>query len=269
MIKPRGMSMAPVNSLVHEKPTSSDILPNDTASPSSPSDFQSSPKHGAVSNLPLRATGRSQKRVREFARISIPPYDPQVATNFIVEHLKSQVLADLKLELDRQFHGGWAFTGSVALNVHAAALDGEMARPFQDVDVLVNVTDRQVFAAKQLTDQRNPAFLNPGVESGDPTHYRFKGILVDMVDSGSMRKKVRMQSEEVCGVPVKTLKLLIDAKIAFAEPTETGALPMRAQKDLAILERLRDKKAAASNTTLPTTSPDASPFKASRRTLKF
>jgi len=254
---------------------------------------------GVLAGLPPRvgspADGGSaaRKRPREAAPASTeasfavaapvlraPVIDPAIAAGFIARHLKNQDLVDMVTALDKQFSGYWAFTGSVALNIHAAELDGKIARPFHDADILIDRNNYQSFCARQLDEgKRNPAFLNPGLESGDRTHYKFKQMLVDFVCPDTDRKKIKDQIELVSNIPVRSLRFLIGSKKCDLGDSFQPERDKKARIDVPILERLLEKKAArdaldiagaqAGSMQPAAGAPDLSPPEKLKRKLQF
>ncbi len=70
------------------------------------------------------------------------------STLFLVERLACPTLAQLVVHLHRELPSAWAFTGSVAMNIHAANLDGRKIRDFADADIQIDDTAFACFEKK-------------------------------------------------------------------------------------------------------------------------
>ncbi len=212
-----------------------------------------------LSGLPPRAgrlpddgtSPRKRQRLAVFEAGTTPAMQPTQAkqfanattpAKFLVDHLKSQDLADMLGELNAQFSGKWAFGGSVALNIHAADLKVDIARPFHDADIFINRDRHQSFIEEQKMGTRACAFLKPGAESGDRSHFKYKGTLVDFIPTGSYRKKLDDQIVWISGIPVRSLKYLIDAKTHDQSDSLEPELAAKATVDLAILKNLQKRQ---------------------------
>lgn len=169
------------------------------------------------------------------------------STKFLVERLQAPVLAQLVAYLHRELPSAWAFTGSVAMNIHAADLDGRQIRDFGDADVQI---DENRFAAfeRALADPSSGALLAlpaPGGVGGGDMHYRFNGLAVDLVKNKRTTAPGLSEQETVAGIPVLSLAALRRRKMQDSQigidPTRAG----KARNDLVLLDQLISKRDAA------------------------
>ena len=169
------------------------------------------------------------------------------STKFLVERLQAPVLAQLVVYLQRELPSAWAFTGSVAMNIHAADLDGRKIRDFADADVQI---DENPFAAFERA-QANPSSgglltpPTPGGIVGGNMHYHFNGLAVDLVKNKRTTAPGLSEQETVAGIPVLSLAALRRRK---AQECHLGIDPARAAKarrDVVLLDELIGRRDAA------------------------
>lgn len=187
--------------------------------------------HATAPASPISMRGRGMPQATDIAGLE--------STAFLEGALNSTTLAKMVVYLNREVSGDWAFTGSVALNIHAVSLEGAMARPFQDADIQL---DHKVF--RSFVDQQGTKagsqFIPPTEGSGDQ-HYRFGDMAIDFVEKKLRMNPALSESETIAGIRVLTLDALRLNKKNSACDFNAETV-RKAQDDLLIIERLLETK---------------------------
>ena len=220
--------------------------------------------HTMAPASPVSIRGRGMPQAADTAGLE--------STAFLEGALDSTTLAKMVVYLNREVSGDWAFTGSVALNIHAASLEGTMARPFQDADIQL---DHKVFRSfvDQLDAKAGSHFTPPAKGSGDQ-HYRFGDMAIDFVEKKLRMNPALSESEMISGIRVLTLDALRLNKRNSACDFNTETVK-KAQDDLLIIKRLLETKrlqqgpVAAESNARPRAAYDAPLTELARKALDF
>lgn len=170
----------------------------------------------------------------------------------LIEKLGRPDLYALTTQLDAQLGvGNWAFTGSVALQIHGMDLTQEKGRTPGDADVEINeykydsftTNVRETPSAKGVPNALQSSFNAAGVRE---EHYMFGGDLkVDFLPL-SLRLQQSGRRETVSGIPVLTLDVLKARKEKYGDKATV-------EEDLKQIKKLLELKPAAP------AEPDAAP----------
>lgn len=127
----------------------------------------------------------------------------------------------LTTQLDAQLGSdNWAFTGSVALQIHGMALTQDSGRPPGDADIEINEVNHDFFVDQVRTlatvNEASNALQSPRDADGNrEKHYVFDGTL--NVDLLPLERRLQNPGRRVRvgGVPVLTLEVLRANKQAY------------------------------------------------------
>ena len=223
-----GLTVTPPSSPRNAPPPGLPVAPLGNAAAAMPDDGFSTP---------VRATGMPEADEIENLR----------STKFLHRYMNNPVtLSKLTAYFSREASSSWAFTGSVALNLHAAQLTKRTVRNCADADIQIDSNSYDNFVDKIRARGSQEPIIPPAMGSGD-THYQFDGMDVDLVRGELGKDPVWTARDTIEGIPVLSLKALKAHKIAAARgPHEEGI--EKARKDLVEIEKLIDivdKRAAA------------------------
>ena len=171
-------------------------------------------------------------------------------TKFLVERLGSPTLAQLVVHLHRELPSAWAFTGSVAMNIHAAHIDGCKIRDFQDADIQIDDTAFASFERKQVTAGSDALFTRPPRDDSGDFHYGFNGMPIDFVKDKRGTLPALSERQMIAGIPVLSLAALKQRKEADCNHGLDEARAAKARRDVPLLQALitRSQQAQAAST---------------------
>lgn len=157
--------------------------------------------------------------------------------NGFLDRIGKPALAKLAAWTNQHAGGRWAFTGSVALNMHSLALEGQIVRPCADADIQLAHHACAVFLNYADDASASTACLPRSKPNGDPTQRIFEDMPVDVVSAGEHGSLVRSDSILIGNVPVLTLAALKTLKEAQLV-SQCGEHRRKAEQDLPTIMRL-------------------------------
>ena len=176
------------------------------------------PRTGARARATLK-TPPSTRRVATPVTEMLHAHFPQAQANDLCQMIAA---------LDRRAGDRWNFTGSVALNLHAIALEGAIARPSVDADVLVPAE-----TANMLSPDSGP----DSAAATSDARFGTTATKVDVISARFGASKIHVTAETVLGVAVLSLADLKRFKQADAD-SAVAATAHKATADLLIIDRL-------------------------------
>ncbi|MBC7512965.1 MAG: hypothetical protein H7234_00835 [Herminiimonas sp.] len=167
------------------------------------------------------------------------------STRFLVDRLQAPALAPLVVYLHRELPSAWAFTGSVAMNIHAAHLDGRKVRDFQDADVQIDDTAFDSFERKQMHAHGDSLFTRPLADGSCDAHYRFNGMPIDFVRNKRGTPPGLSEQETIADIPVLSLAALKRRKKMDRDQCLDTARAAKAKNDVVLLDALIERRQEA------------------------
>ena len=220
------------------------VAPDRATSPARPhtpfaSDMAGSPRASGAPpscpTTPVKATGMPQ----------LDAIANRASTRFLVDRLQSPALAQLVVHLHRELPSAWAFTGSVAMNIHAADLDGRKIRDFADADVQIDEDAFAAFERRQAVPFGDSLLTPPAAAGSGDAHYRFNGLAIDLVKNKRGTYPALSAQETIAGIPVLTLAALRHRKAADCDHGFDFARAAKARRDVPLLDDLISRRQAA------------------------
>lgn len=147
--------------------------------------------------------------------------------------------------------GNWAFTGSVALQIHGYFRQIETAKNRKPVDVDIMTTeDGKNNLCHTATASGEDKRAGPC--RGNPFNFKDDGVKVDVLTAPGKKSAVANklgQVEWIEGVPVLSLTALKESKEMALDSAENEAETKKAQSDIALLDLLLENPAPTHTST--------------------
>lgn len=248
----------------HRFTSASDAAPDasGTASLSPSRERAPSPRQERIAGLPARpgsdtdytpdnSPRRRQSRsvspstpVRNNAMPALSEIATLPSTVFLTRHLgstaRTEKLAQMVTHLNTELGSAWAFAGSVALNIHAAAINGKPLRSFDDVDIQVDNNHYLAFTNRLQAVPRKTQFV-PSAAGSAGAHYQFGELRVEFLDAKLGVRPVRIKRDAIAGMSV----LSLEALRSYKNDDLDGDNREKANKDLENIEALIATKSKA------------------------
>lgn len=159
------------------------------------------------------------------------------STVFLTRHLgstaRTKKLAQMVTHLNSELGSAWAFAGSVALNIHAAAITGTPLRRFDDVDIQVDTNHYLAFTHRLQAVPPKTQFVPQAAGSGG-AHYQFGELRVEFLDAKLGARPVQIKRDAIAGMSVLSLEALQSYKNDDLDGTDCE----KANTDLKNIEAL-------------------------------
>ncbi|NDP60100.1 MAG: hypothetical protein GZ090_12180 [Oxalobacteraceae bacterium] len=180
--------------------------------------------------------------------------------NQFLEHTMGRHdLMELAKLFNDQCQGHWAFTGSVALQMHGYDRQVEEAKNRMPADVDMMTTENgknNLCHTATASGDDNHA----GPCRGNPFHFEGDGVKVDVLTAPRNKSAVASKLGQIAwieGVPVLSLTALRESKEIALDSAANNAETRKAQSDIALIDLLLEKPALTHTSTalLASTSP--------------
>jgi hypothetical protein len=211
----------------------------------------SSPRNAPAHALPFAPFGNAAAAIPDDGfstpvRATGMPEDADIenlkSTQFLHRHMKNAAtLSKMTAYFSREACSSWAFTGSVALNLHAAKINQKTARDYADADIQLDPASYDTLVDKCRARGSREPIVPPAPRSGD-THYRFDGMDVDLVKGELGKAPVWTERELIDGIPVLSLEALKAHKTAAARGPHVEGIE-KARRDLVTINELIEEAA--------------------------